>query len=1665
MRCKTILVALLALAFQAQAAHVSQSEAAGAASVWAGAGKALGSRLGASVKSVREHAVTNGYSFYAVKLDRGTVIMTSDTDIEPVIAFTPNGDIDLSEGSLALDLLRKDVALRAALVGGTAGGSSPSRRTSAAVGASPVATPAATPRPGAALWSALLSASKQASQSAGPSRRLSAESSAKPVDSVSDVRVAPFVQSKWSQTTVDDTSTSDLCYNYYTPNNYPCGCTATAMAQIMRYLEFPATEVEPQEFDCEVGGRTTTLMMQGGLYDWGSMTLVPKYADTLEEENRQAIGKLTSDIGIALKSSYAADETGADPQEVAAVFRDVFGYSDAICYFSEDALEGAEVGLHRRDLRTRTILANLDAGQPVLLAIYGYNSFGGWAGHAVVADGYGYQNVAGVETEFVHINMGWSGKDDMWYNIPVIDAANTGAQASDTGTTFLYLGGAIFNVSSEDTGLSILSGRTTDDDGAAISGALVNAYDADGYLVGETISDENGIYFFKLPGDAAYYLEATSPDGKCIADLVVENLPATKDLDASYCVYVDSNVGNSWGNDMVLAPPSVRVGDLVFASLDSAIKMARAVAVPDTPVSIEILDVTKLRMPTVIDFKCSIVATNSDPAASLVQRRAGAMLTVADDAVLVISNVVFSSGASTLVDVAAGGQLALAGIVDFGVPYNVPAVRTASASGLLVYGGLERGFTLDCAAATAEGEAFGYALATQTAAFEAICASVAHIANYYDETGEVRGYVTGSSPIYSIVWRRQAVPVEDCVGYFVDAEGKTNTAGRIDRLFDMYSAALEGGRLGDERRIVILESGTLSRPLVVEGDTSIVGDGVDIALDPSAGFTVTGGELSVSGMTLSGYVGNALFMVNGEDASLALGPGLALRDIEGTNRWSGAVAVLDGSASATGATFTNCVATASGSRSRNSYGGAVYMAAGTSLSLEDVTIIDCHARNYGGGVYAEEGAVVSLAGAMNVSGNVSGPDASHLKQDDIYLKNSKNGRASLYLEGDVSGSVGVRWQGKYDGLHGNDSGLLLAEAASAAVAHASAAAFFSDVSAEVVAEPDDDAVALRWTDAPKGPQPWEGDPDEASARVEYDNGETEYYLLVTEAFEAVSGDATIYVQGWNGTEISSEIVVSHAITLASDLDVGLFELLRVADCSIVVEQGASLTLRDIGVYGSAVDELDVLGETVPVPELYAARPLFDVRGGSLVLDTPTDEAGSYTEVGDVYGGYGDEYLPGARNAGAVSVWQGGNFTMRSGTGMAYCCNYYANPSDGSGRGGAVLVDDGEAIFEGGTISDCTAYTGGGVFVGNYGTISISGDTVIDGNYNAYGYDNNLVVHDLGKLTLAGKMTGSIGYTEGDSGDKVVFGKVAEGVSEADALESAHNFTHDLTGDVGMAVSRDDVKLLVWSAGLDAEGKYSDDEGIYSLVNGDPYRIEVPAARTDLVYSGEEQAGVPDGVGYTVENGSATNAGDYTAAVTLKAGFAWDDGTTSAKTVDWSIAKAQYDMSGVSFDDMTVSYGGQYFELVVTGELPDGVTVSYENNRQSEVGVYAAVASFSGDADNYEPIDDMTATLTIVAIDEPTPPSGEDPAQPLPVAFTAILDDGGNWTLSLETAVEKCWYFLYETNSISGGFDIEDVGPVEVRQATSADVPTMTFERPSSGEQLFWKVVAEPEDAR
>ncbi len=150
-------------------------------------------------------------------------------------------------------------------------------------------------------------------------------------------------------------------------------------------------------------------------------------------------------------------------------------------------------------------------------------------------------------------------------------------------------------------------------------------------------------------------------------------------------------------------------------------------------------------------------------------------------------------------------------------------------------------------------------------------------------------------------------------------------------------------------------------------------------------------------------------------------------------------------------------------------------------------------------------------------------------------------------------------------------------------------------------------------------------------------------------------------------------------------------------------------------------------------------------------------------------------------------------------------------------------------------------------------------------------------------------------------------------------------------------------------------------------------VEVPSAVSGLVYNGSVQVGVAENDAYTVTGGSATSAGNYEATVALRdsENYVWS-GVFNG-TISWSIAKAKYDMSGVTFEDKTVSYSGEVQTIEISGTLPAGVTVTYTYkkdgetvNSAAEAGEYTVTAVFAGDADNYEAIASMTATLTVEA---------------------------------------------------------------------------------------------------
>ena len=156
----------------------------------------------------------------------------------------------------------------------------------------------------------------------------------------------------------------------------------------------------------------------------------------------------------------------------------------------------------------------------------------------------------------------------------------------------------------------------------------------------------------------------------------------------------------------------------------------------------------------------------------------------------------------------------------------------------------------------------------------------------------------------------------------------------------------------------------------------------------------------------------------------------------------------------------------------------------------------------------------------------------------------------------------------------------------------------------------------------------------------------------------------------------------------------------------------------------------------------------------------------------------------------------------------------------------------------------------------------------------------------------------------------------------------------------------------------------DEEG--EVVNPfSPTAIDIPTAVQGLIYNGKEQIGVQASEFYIVKNGSATNAGEYVAEVSLvdKKKYVWKDETFGGK-IKFTISKATYDLSTISIKDKILTYDGKEHSIVVEGDLPEGLFVEYSGNGQVEAGVYDVVISFKGDETNYNIVQPISVTLTI-----------------------------------------------------------------------------------------------------
>jgi sulfatase modifying factor 1 len=202
-------------------------------------------------------------------------------------------------------------------------------------------------------------------------------------------------------------------YNYYCPvaaggpgGRAYAGCSATALAQILRYHMCPTSSIFFDYWYTDVHGscQGTHSLSDAGMepYDWPNMP--SSISASSPEVQKQAVGQLIYHCGVLLQSDYEADSTAASTSLfLTSAFREHLKYTcdDRISKIDYISTEWYSM-----------ISTDVDNNQPIYYSMYPAD---GSTGHAVVCDGYRNGNE-------IHLNMGWSGARDAWYNIDSVSA-------------------------------------------------------------------------------------------------------------------------------------------------------------------------------------------------------------------------------------------------------------------------------------------------------------------------------------------------------------------------------------------------------------------------------------------------------------------------------------------------------------------------------------------------------------------------------------------------------------------------------------------------------------------------------------------------------------------------------------------------------------------------------------------------------------------------------------------------------------------------------------------------------------------------------------------------------------------------------------------------------------------------------------------------------------------------------------------------------------------------------------------------------------------------------------------------------------------------------------------------------------------------------------------
>ena len=282
-------------------------------------------------------------------------------------------------------------------------------------------------------------------------------------------------------------------------------------------------------------------------------------------------------------------------------------------------------------------------------------------------------------------------------------------------------------------------------------------------------------------------------------------------------------------------------------------------------------------------------------------------------------------------------------------------------------------------------------------------------------------------------------------------------------------------------------------------------------------------------------------------------------------------------------------------------------------------------------------------------------------------------------------------------------------------------------------------------------------------------------------------------------------------------------------------------------------------------------------------------------------------------------------------------------------------------------------------------------------------------------------------------------------------------------------------LIITEIGSAAETYAKDNEFVCAYKKiGDKIAINVPESK-NCTYNGYVWTGVPENDKfYTITGNTAKDAGIYTAKLSIKSEYIWEDGSVTDKEIQWKIKPASIDSANVKILDQTFSPLSIEPNPVVTiGEITLIKDKDYEVFYVGNSGIGTATAAIVGKG-NYEGTVSTKFTINPVSIESArvTVPdqnyTGKALRPELKVEFdSCTLEEGRDYTVSYSDNVNiGTANVLIEgkgnyTGSISASFSI--VAPKYSVVVTSDGNGSALTDPVSAKEGTEIKLSATPKD--